>query len=480
MTSAVRARRSRKWPIVVAASVLLAVAGIAIGVVMRLNRQLQACTIGGRAAQCGRFAVPENPARPDGRKIKLNVAVVKATGGHPKPDPVMWLAGWGGAGVTDDAAGALPALRRVNIDRDLIFIDQRGTGGTKLVCSMPRGWGQRAVAPAAITAAARHCAASIGPNLRYYTSAVAVDDFDRIRRELGYDKVNLYGASYGVTTGLIYLLRHGSHVRSAVFDSGSLLDVRIFERAAKGSQRALDMLFRRCARDTACSTAYPHLRQEFKALMARAAAKPISIPGESQKLTSEALAGAVGDAISYTPGKSVTPRLIHLVSQGHFGEAAKIVKDINTPSPKSELAYMLLIQCSEPWASWRPNEIKRAGAGSYLMPVELRNAQAMAAVCKGMPKGVAPANIGQRVHSSVPVLFLVGDEDGADPPANVAHARRELPNSRTVIFPRAGHGQLGTLCAQNLIATFVAGPNPRRLDTLCALTAVQEYFAVTP
>jgi hypothetical protein len=74
------------------------------------------------------------------------------------------------------------------------------------------------------------------------------------------------------------------------------------------------------------------------------------------------------------------------------------------------------------------------------------------------------------------VLFLTGNEDPADPPANVAHARRELPNSRTVIFPRSGHGQLGLLCAQNLISGFVEAGTAARLNTACAKSAVQQPF----
>src|SRR6185295_4374338 len=115
-----------------------------------------------------------------------------------------------------------------------------GTGSSELACDLPPSF--ETADPATVTAAARRCAERIGPNLRYYTSAVAVDDVDRVRRALGYRTINIYGGSYGVTTGQIYLLRHGSHVRTAVFDSGSLLDVHIFERELVNKQRALDRL----------------------------------------------------------------------------------------------------------------------------------------------------------------------------------------------------------------------------------------------
>ena len=136
-----------------------------------------------------------------------------------------------------------------------------------------------------MTKAARKCAERLGPNLRYYTSAVAVDDFDRVRRALGYERINIYGGSYGVTTGQIYLLRHGSHVRSAVFDSGSLLDVHIFERQLVNKQRALELVFARCAADSACHNAYPNLRHEYAQILPRLARNPVPIPGTKVALT---------------------------------------------------------------------------------------------------------------------------------------------------------------------------------------------------
>ncbi len=93
-----------------------------------------------------------------------------------------------------------------------------------------------------------------------------------------------------------------------------------------------------------------------------------------------------------------------------------------------------------------------------------------------LPEADVPAEIGKRVHSSVPVLFLSGNEDGADPPANIANARQELPNSRTVIFRAAGHGQLGLPCAQDLIAEFIDRDTARGLDASCARTAAIQPF----
>ena len=432
---------------------------------------LAPCTIRGSLGECGSIQVAENPSDPGGRRIELNVAVIKAQSANPKPDPLFWFAGWGGAGVTDDLANVASAFVTVNIDRDLVFIDQRGTGSSKLLCDSPGN--MKTIDPAAVTAAARRCAQRSGPNLRYYTSAVAVDDFDQVRQALGYDKINIYGGSYGVTTGQIYLRRHGSHVRSAVFDSGSLLDVHIFERQLVNKQRALEQLFARCAADTACRTAYPGLRREYEELVARLARHPVPVPGTSARLDPAAFASVLDDVLAYTPGNATVPRLIHLVATNQLARAAA---GLPATSQHPELAYQLLIQCNEPWASWRRSEIERLSPGSFLAPAFRNAAATMAAVCAGFPNADVPAAVGQRVHSDVPILFLTGAEDGADPPANIANARRELPNSRTVVFPAAGHGQLGLPCAQTLIDVFISRGTATGLDTSCARTAAVQRF----
>jgi pimeloyl-ACP methyl ester carboxylesterase len=435
---------------------------------------LEPCSIGTLPAQCGTLSVAENPSEPNGAQIALNVAVVKAQSSDPKHDPLFWFAGWGSGGVTDDAANVVSAFTGVNVDRDIVFIDQRGTGSSQLVCRLEDTMTLDSATLGRITAAARNCADRIGPNLRYYTSAFAVDDFDQVRQALGYGTINIYGGSYGVTTGQIYLLRHGANVRTAVFDSGSLLDVHLFEQQPPNFQRALELLFARCAADAPCHAAYPNLRSEYEQIVARLAHGSIPIPGATIALNPVTFAAVLDTMLAYTPGKAAVPRIIHLVATGKIARAAALVTPESTPD--GELVYKILIQCSEPWASWRPATIERVGQGTFLRPFSLMIAANVGAACAGFPKVSVPAAIGERVHSSVPVLFLSGNEDGADPPANIAHAQRELPNSLTVIFPGAGHGQLGLLCAQNLIASFVGLGSTEGIETSCAQTAALQPF----
>src|SRR3954467_3164645 len=74
---------------------------------------------------CGYLTVPENRGKPDGRTIRLSVARVKAASATPQPDPIVYLEG--GPGVSGLLAAPGNVLRGINADRDVIFVDQRGT-----------------------------------------------------------------------------------------------------------------------------------------------------------------------------------------------------------------------------------------------------------------------------------------------------------------------------------------------------------------
>jgi pimeloyl-ACP methyl ester carboxylesterase len=428
--------------------------------------ELHGCSVQAFSAECGTLRVPVNPAQPHGKTIPLAVAVVHAKSLQPKPDPVFYFAGWGSAGATDDAPSVTSLFSQVLENRDVVFVDQRGTGSSELVCHFAAG--------ANVTTEARGCALRIGPTLRYYTSTYAADDFDLVRRALGYDKINLYGGSYGVTLEQIYLLRHGSHVRSAVFDSGSLLDVHIFEQQPPFIQRALDRNLAACAADYACNATFPKVRSELPETLKRLARKPVFVT-DLGRVDAPGVASAVEEVNAYSSGKPLVPRFIHLLATGRYADAVALA-GIDTSQQSYELAYKLLIQCSEPWASWRPSAIARSASGTYVASAYAATVAHMRQVCAGFPKVGVPAAIGERVRSSAPVLIMMGGDDGADPPENVANAQRELPNSRTIVFPNAGHGQLGLPCAQTLVAEFYGADSARGLDAWCATTAVRREF----
>lgn len=207
---------------------------------------LEPCTLGGGVtARCGTFTVPENRAKTGGRTISLRVAVVPARDGGTKADPVVHITGGPGGSAVADALGMLSVFSELNESRDLVLVDQRGTGSSnRLDCPPPRS---RPTTVAAVRAYFSACMTSLDADPRQYTTVPAMDDLAEVLGALGYGQVNLYGASYGATAGQYFLAQHPELVRTVVLDGGTLLDVPIFELWGRNGQRALRSILERCA-----------------------------------------------------------------------------------------------------------------------------------------------------------------------------------------------------------------------------------------
>ena len=207
------------------------------------------CTSGGFPAACGTLQVPEDRGNPTGRMIPLDVVVIPAASERPAADPVFFLAGGPGGAATESWANAPQVFPAIHQDRDIVLVDQRGTGGSNEllfppapdVSGLPRSDGWRKV-----ERWAKGALEGLNGDIRYYTSAIAADDLDDVRVALGYDLIDLYGGSYGATLAQYYLRQHEAHVRAVVLDGGTLVDVPIVELMAARSQEALDRVFARC------------------------------------------------------------------------------------------------------------------------------------------------------------------------------------------------------------------------------------------
>ena len=219
--------------------------------------QVKSCTVQGVLARCGTLAVPEDRLTGHGRQIKIRFVVIPASGPRRAPDPVVYLAGGPGDSAISEIHGQLPGVIGLNQDRDLVFIDQRGTGGSNgLTCpSPPNTLAYKSLVRRTIES----CLARLRSqaDLRFYTSAVAAWDVAQVLTALGYGQVNLYGVSYGVTAAQVFQRLFPGRVRTMTLISGTLLNIPIYQQIPQASQQALDGVSARCASDPACHDAFP-------------------------------------------------------------------------------------------------------------------------------------------------------------------------------------------------------------------------------
>jgi pimeloyl-ACP methyl ester carboxylesterase len=422
------------------------------------------CNLGDVSGRCARLAVPEDPRSPHGRTISLRVAVLPATR-RPAAGALFYLEGGPGVPATQSAARVNELFAAVGRTRDIVLVDQRGTGGSSsLACADAR---VRAADAAAVSAYVRRCFARLRGDPRLYTTSVAADDLETVRRTLGYGRVDLYGGSYGATLAQAYLRQHPGSVRSAVLDGSSLVGVHLYELSARNAEHALDVVLRRCAAVSACRRAYPASRRELDTLLAR---PPRSVTVESGTflLGSQEIAWAIASLSESADGAATIPFVIHAALHGNYlplahAYAAGVGSNLDA---RARLAAFWVILCSEPWARQDPVTTARAGAGSYLLAAAVTRARLFRRACYSVPKGRVLSDAA--AVGRAPVLLLAGGADPLDPVANLRGWRRAFPNGRLVVVPGAGHGVIGYGCVQAIVAGFIARRSADRLDTSCA------------
>lgn len=471
-------RPRRRWPKRVVLAVLLAslaglVAGIWLGVRPHPWRapggysHFVSCTYGGYVvARCGNLAVPEDPERPHGPTIELHVAVLPSTT-QPAAGALFYLEGGPGGAATQSAVEVNALFAEVSRYRDVVMVDQRGTGGSAaLRCSAAK---VRANDAAAVSAYLRGCFAQLQGEPQLDTTDVAAADLEAVRRKLGYGKVDVYGGSYGATLAQAFVARYPGSVRTVVLDSGSLPDVHIYDVSARNAERALGVQFARCARERVCRADYPHPRRELAELVARAPRR-VTVEAGTFVLTGDDVAWTV-EVLSQTPSGAVTiPHAVDAAVHGDYTElgrayAMQLGVDLDS---QSRLAMYWVVLCSEPWAGFDPALTARAGAGSYLDAAAVARARFFDRVCRVVPRGRVSRGAGSVASTRVPALLLAGGADPLDPVANLDGWRRAFPNGRLVVVPGGGHGSIEYSCVQSVVARFVAAGSARGLDTSCA------------
>ena len=442
--------------------------------------RLESTLAGGSvAARCGHYRVPENrdEARDKASKdLQLHVAVIPALRLKPAADPLFILSGGPGQAASDFYLSVAPAFTRIRRDRDLVLVDQRGTGrSNRLDCSLPDDSEFVVFDPQKLQAVMRECVASLPGDPRYYTTSVAVRDLDDIRAALGYRTLNLYGISYGTRVAQHYMRRYPDRVRTAILDGAVPAEVALGPDVAIEAQRAIDVVLQRCTRDEACASRFPDISAQFTALQERLRKEPVklSIPHPrtgvpTNTMLDTARLGAAVRLLSYADETvSTLPLLIHEAQSLRDPQAltAQYLRVESDVSEQIAEGMHFAVVCSEDAPRWeQQNVTEEQLAKTYLGTAFMR---AMRAVCAQWPRGPVDEDFGAPLQSSVPTLILSGSNDPVTPERYAAEIMKGLGSGKHVIAAGQGHGQLATGCIPRLTAEFIAAGSSTALDDHC-------------
>jgi pimeloyl-ACP methyl ester carboxylesterase len=431
---------------------LVAAAGIAFGIAAGIDRAFlseqsqlmwppKPCVVQGVQARCGTFVVPEDRTNPNGRTIGLNVVVLPASLKPVRHDAVAYLAGGPGYAATEQAFAQGWQSSALNLYRDLLLVDQRGTGG-----SNPHGG-----------------------DVTQYGTRMAMDDLDAVRAALGYRQLDVIGSSYGATAAQVYLKLHPSSVRTLVIMGGTAIDVPFFGRYAVNAQHALDQLASLCASDRGCREAFPDWERQFGQLVHAWNAHPVN------GMTGDELASVVHGLLLDLQKAVSIPLVVSRAAEGDYaplGQAGSGGLDAGLNFMGSS------IWCNEPWAGVEATGPWGTDFDSY---TQARIA-ALRQECGSIPKRAEPRSLWTLpTTSSVPVLAFAGGADPKDPVTNLSGLEQHFPDSRTVVFPHLGHDWWGVGgCVDQAVTDFVERGTTRGLDTTrCAGAVVVPPFPLT-
>ena len=469
----------------------------------------------GDRVECFVLIVPENREQPEGREVRLKVAVLKAkrTAGA---EPMVYLSGGPGDAPLIASTPGADALAEgdwwnetanIRRKRDVIILSQRGAGGAtpNLDCfdprtSEPAKARRRAVTEEQEREILTRCRSGFDRrkiDLAMYTTPALADDVADLAAAMSLARINIYGVSYGTRWALEVMRRHPNLVRAAVLDGVYPPQVNGEQNEPEIVRRAFEQLYTDCSADTLCRERHPALRGTVENAIEAAQGKPLELTLQLED----------GPQSVRLDGPKLLMVLLHMMREG---EAALIPEAVSAIQ-RNDLRLLKMfaedlestdgglleqnaqqfdglynsIECRETWAAVdraaRRKQIEASGV--YGLTAKTSKSPAFCPVWRVAP---APAAERQPVKAATPTLLLSGTYDWLTPPAWGREAARHLASSRHVVFRAQGHGvAVQDPCAARLRDVFIDDPEPKRAlpcraDTPPNFTAAYERLRNLP
>lgn len=432
---------------------------------------VHSCLVPGvnRSAQCGAIEVLENPDLPGSRKLKIHFVMVPAAKGHARPDPIVPLLGGPGESAIDAAEWSVDRLEPMLNDRDLLLVDQRGTGQSgALRCHFfspvePAESLQSLFPPARVESCAKDLAKHA--DLTQYSYRRFADDLEKVCRTLGYGRLDLFAGSYGTRAAQVFVRAYPSSVRTIYLGSVVPIDIAIPLPDAKAAQSAMERTFAACDSDASCNSAFPHVRDEFRQLMERLASGRVFVRVPGRAGTVALSQGRVAEwfrSLLYRPSSAARlPWLIDRASKGDWAPIVKgILEDARDADNDLSLGLLLSITCSDDVPFVREEEVAAATRNTFLGDWRVRQQQA---ACKLWPHTVAFADSRKPIHTNIPTLFVAGDSDGGTPLWFTEHAAPAFKSRVVVIMSNRGHTEWAP-CIETLYQRFLNQGSVQGID----------------
>lgn len=436
-------------------------------------------------ARCGTFLRPLNPDSPESGELELRVAVVPALDLNPKPDPLVPLAGGPGGGAIQFYAAYYAAFEPVRRDRDILLLDQRGTGSSaRMDCPFDDDIVEGQYTDEQTLEFTKSCLEQLPHDPRFFTTSLAVMDLEALRLALGYPSLNLLGTSYGTRVAQHFARRYPDATRTIVLDGVVPPQIPLGPEIATEAQRALDDILARCLRDAACNERFPEIDLDFASIRARVNETPVQVAlsdpvtGKRETLSfgRNELAAAIR-LLAYQPRSiAIMPLLIHEAANDNFIPlAAQYQLTVSSLADALALGMHNSVVCSEDLPFVDRDKLDLAALDkTYIGALQF---EALDTICSVWPRGPVDDGLAEPLATDIPVLLLSGDADPITPPRYADLAAVAFANARHLVGDRQGHGQIAAGCTPKIVAQFLSTADPAAVDATCLEnTFVMPFF----
>ncbi|MGI2158284.1 alpha/beta hydrolase [Shewanella baltica] len=430
--------------------------------------------------KCGFVTVPENPNKPDGKQIQVHYVVLPAVKNVNHEEALLAIAGGPGQSAIDNAAGFDAMLSKVRQQRDILLIDQRGTGRSNLLtCD------EGAQSPlsfdddnADTLAETQKCLAKIDADVTQYGSLNAIKDFEAVRQHLGYKKLHIYGISYGTRMAQLYMRLYPAHLATVTLDGIVPMQQSVLEIGAS-IDRGFDLLFKDCQETTACHAQFPELKAEFDQVAASLAKAPVMenvydpVTGEKTMLTMTRgkFYGSIRMALYQANVRALVPHAIHQAAKHNFQPILGLYS-LTIDNAGMAMGMHASVVCGEDMHRITP-AMREQAQHSFMGKTML---EGLEATCEVWKVPAVDDSFSEPISSDIPTLLLSGEIDPATPPSWGELAMEKLTNAKHFVAPYATHGVAYQSCANNLIADLVRSGSVNDLDGECLKKDVRRSF----
>lgn len=429
-------------------------------------------------AECGELAVKENPADPNSADITLSILRLPAISPVASADPLFLIQGGPGGSSIEMASQLHWFFNDVRKNRDLVFVDQRGTGKSNpLSCDQLSAEDQllpEQEQTEKYLELLNQCAEKYKNNAGFYTTPYAAQDLDVVRSALGYKKVNLWGGSYGTRVALEFARRYPQQTRSMVLDGVAPVAIALPKHFSRDAFSALEAVNNECAEQIVCVREFGDLIQKAKAVLQRlqALSEPLVISYEHPRnqqieqllLTPRNFSSLLFLSLYSRDLTVLLPRAISHAEKEDYRLLAALSALAN-----DQVQYMNIkegmrfsVICNEDWPQLSTDEIEQSQP--FLGLHFVKDTQA---VCEFWPKAELPDDFWQPIKSDVPALLLSGKRDPVTPELWAKKAAEHLLNASLLTANGGNHSISIEGCIPQIIAQFIERGSMEFINTEC-------------